>query len=210
MLLTVGVLRTLYPVQRLRHLWTEFITTCLKTWNLSTVVLVWWLIYGVWKCSVMLTSALNVSERSASWTVHCFLYIWFVLAGGQYVPRVGNNACHCLSDCTGTDWQNGRQTDRQGNNLVWWRRLTCWERIKIYQAVCGPVSEVIMWVLAQTNIKSLIIWQRCCWRFKCSVMWHCVVVVTVTGIHVALCCCGYTDRITSQSAALLKRQCWHL
>jgi hypothetical protein len=27
---------------------------------------------------------------------------------------------------------------------------------------------------------------------------------------VTLCCCGYTDRITSQSAAFLKRKCGHL
>jgi len=31
------------------------------------------------------------------------------LASGQYVPQVGNNAWHCLSDSKQTDRQTGRE-----------------------------------------------------------------------------------------------------
>ena len=110
---TVG---TLYQGQRLRQLWSKFITTCLKTRNDSALVKVWWLIYGGVEVQLpaFLTSALNARESSASSAAHCFLYNWLILAGGQYVLQAGNDACRCLS---GYKWNN-RQTGWKIMKLV--------------------------------------------------------------------------------------------
>ena len=48
------IVGTLYKVQTLCHLRKNFITTCLKPWNMSTVVTVRWPIKVVGKCSVMI------------------------------------------------------------------------------------------------------------------------------------------------------------
>jgi hypothetical protein len=64
----------------------------------------------------MLTSALNVSERSASRTAYCFLYVWFILAGGQCETQADDNSCHCQTVNELTDRQTGREIMRLGKD----------------------------------------------------------------------------------------------